>query len=234
MGLFKRASEIVESHISKLLDKLEDPNATLDLSYEKMLDGLQEIKRSLADVVTEQKHVEMQMESLKKDLANREEEARAALKMNREDLAKAALERKQAASQQLVQLQEAHEPITSQVERLKDAERKFQDRINSFKTQKEVTKASYRAAEAEVRIGESMSGLGRQLGGVGDTLQRANDKAEQMTARAKAMESLTQEGILTDPLDQRDDVSRELDRIRRESAVDDELEKLKKELETNK
>lgn len=234
MGLFKRASEIVESHISKLLDKLEDPNATLDLSYEKMLDGLQEIKRSLADVVTEQKHVEMQMESLKKDLANREEEARAALKMNREDLAKAALERKQAASQQLVQLQEAHERITSQVERLKDAERKFQDRINSFKTQKEVTKASYRAAEAEVRIGESMSGLGRQLGGVGDTLQRANDKAEQMTARAKAMESLTQEGILTDPLDQRDDVSRELDRIRRESAVDDELEKLKKELETNK
>lgn len=234
MGLFKRASEIVESHISKLLDKLEDPNATLDLSYEKMLDGLQEIKRSLADVVTEQKHVEMQMESLKKDLANREEEARAALKMNREDLAKAALERKQAASQQLVQLQEAHERITSQVERLKDAERKFQDRINSFKTQKEVTKASYRAAEAEVRIGESMSGLGRQLGGVGDTLQRANDKAEQMTARAKAMESLTQEGILTDPLDQRDDVSRELGRIRRESAVDDELEKLKKELETNK
>lgn len=234
MGLFKRASDIVESHINKLLDKLEDPNATLDLSYEKMLDGLQEIKRSLADVVTEQKHVEMQMEGLKKDIANREDEARAALKMNREDLAKAALERKQSTAQQLAQLEEAHVRISAQAERLKDAERKFQERINSFKTQKEVAKASYRAAEAEVRIGESMSGIGRQLGGVGDTLQRANDKVEQMTARARAMETLTEEGILTDPLDQRDDVGRELDRVRRDSAVDDELEKLKKELEASK
>lgn len=231
MGLFKRASDIVESHINKLLDKLEDPNATLDLSYEKMLEGLQEIKRSLADVVTEQKQVEMQIEGLKRDIASRDDEARAALKMNREDLAKAALERKQSLVSQLSQLEATHERISQQVERLKDAERKFQERINSFKTQKELTKATYRAAQAEVRVGESMSGLSRQLGGVGDTLQRANDKVEKMTARAKAVESLTQEGILTDPLDKRDDVERELDKIRSQSAVEDELEKLKKELE---
>lgn len=231
MGLFKRASDIVESHINKLLDKLEDPNATLDLSYEKMLEGLQEIKRSLADVVTEQKQVEMQIDGLKRDIANRDDEARAALKVEREDLAKAALERKQALVSQLTQLEAAHERISQQVERLKDAERKFQERINSFKTQKELTKATYRAAEAEVRIGESMGGLSRQLGGVGDTLKRANDKVEKMTARAKAVDSLTEEGILTDPLDDRDDVERELDTIRRQSAVDDELEKLKKELE---
>lgn len=230
MGLFKRASDMVESRINKLLDKMEDPNASLDLSYEKMVDGLQEIKRSLADVVTEQKQVELQMESLKKELSNREDEGRAALRMGREDLAKMALERKQKTAEQLAELQQSHERISAQAERLKDAQRKFDDRVRAFKTQKEVAKASYRAAQAQVRIGESMSGIGRQLGGVGDALQRANDKVEQMTARASAMESLVDEGVFADPLDKRDEVGRELARMKRQANVDEDLDRLKREL----
>lgn len=230
MGLFKRASEIVESQVNKLLDKVEDPNATLDLSYEKMLDGLQQVKRHLADVVTEQKALEMQIANAEKDIAHRDEEARAALKVGREDLAKAALERKHQDAERLVQLREAHERISAQADRLKEAERTFQDRISSFKTQKEVAKATYQAAQAQVRIGESMTGIGKELGGVGDALRRANDKADRMMARADAMESLTEEGILEDPLDDRDRVAKELDAIRKDAAVADDLERLKREL----
>lgn len=230
MGLFKRAATVVESQVNKLLDKLEDPNATLDLSYEKMLDGLQQMKRSLADVVTEQKQLELQIAGLERDMATREEEAKAALKMGREDLAQQALERKHQLASQLEPLRQAHERIGAQADRLKDAERKLQDRIAAFKTQKEVTKATYNASKAEVHVGESVSGIGRQLGGVGDTMQRAQDKAEQMQARAAAMESLTDEGILEDPLDKRDSVEKELDQIKRTSAVQDDLERLKKEM----
>lgn len=230
MGLFKRAADIIEGKVNQLLDKVEDPNAALDLSYEKMLDGLQQVKRHLTDVVTEQKMMEKQIEQAEATVAERESEARTALKLNREDLAQAALERKHAANQQLEQLREAHTRISAQVERLKESERKFQERISSFKTQKEVTKASYETAKAQVRISESMSGIGRELGGVGDTLQRANDKAEQMMARASAMESLTDEGILEDPLDDRDAVGRELDKLKRDSAVQDDLERLRKEM----
>lgn len=230
MGLFKRAAGIVESQVSKFLDKLEDPNAMLDLSYEKMLEGLQEVKRHLADVVTEQKQVEMQVRNIEKDIADREAEARAAIKLGREDLAKAALDRKHQSQQQQVTLQAALERISGQVERLKSAERKYQDRISAFKTQKEVTKATYGAAKAQVRIGESMSGISKELGGVGDSLRRANEKADQMMARAEAMDQLTDEGILNDPLDSRDKVTRELEEIRRQAAIDDELEALKKEV----
>src|SRR5579875_787243 len=106
MGLFKRAAEIVESKVNKFLDKIEDPNATLDLSYEKMLDGLQQVKSHLADVVTEQKALERQIASAEKEVAERDDEARAALKMNREDLAQAALERKHAAAERVALLKE--------------------------------------------------------------------------------------------------------------------------------
>lgn len=232
MGFFKRAAEIVESKVNKFLDKIEDPNGALDLSYEKMLDGLQQVKSHLADVVTEQKSIELQIKNAEKEIADREDEAKAAIRLNREDLAAAALERKHQTSERLTQLVDAHGRIKVQADRLKDAERKFQNRISAFKTQKEVTKATYQAAKAQVRINESMSGIGKELGGVGETLRRANDKAEQMAARAAAMESLTEEGILDNPLDNRDSVTKELERIKRDAAVADDLERLKRELKS--
>ncbi len=234
MGLFKRAAEIVESRVNKFLNSVEDPNAMLDLSYEKMVTGLQEVKRHLADVVTEQKQLENQIAQAQKDVDRYEESARAALQAQREDLAKEALTRKHTALEHVAQLQEGLDRISAQAEKLKQAEQKFQDRINAFKTQKEVTKATYQAAQAQVKVSESMTGIGKELGGVGDTLKRAQDKAEQMNARASAMDSLIDEGVLEDPLDQRDKVTRELDQIRKASAVDDELEKLKQEMEKDK
>ncbi|QSO50795.1 PspA/IM30 family protein [Alicyclobacillus curvatus] len=230
MGMFKRAAEMMEAKVSKLLNRLEDPNEMLDLSYEKMVSNLQDVKRHLADVVTEQKSLEAQMAKTEKEIAGYEESARAALKLEREDLAKEALLRKQQEVEHLEQLRQGHERIVTQVEKLKDMERKYRDRIESFRTQKEVTKATYQAAQSQVKVSESITGIGKELGGVAETMQRAQDKTDQMVARASAIDSLTDEGVLEDPLDKRDKTTRELDDIRKHAAVDDELERMKQEL----
>ena len=49
-GLMSRASLVVKSKFSKLLDRAEDPGETLDYSYEKQLELLQNVKRGIADV----------------------------------------------------------------------------------------------------------------------------------------------------------------------------------------
>lgn len=230
MGFFKRTKDIVESRLNQLLDSLEDPNALLDLSYEKMLTALQDIKKNLADVVTEQKQLEYQVAELQNQAEHAREDAKIALKSGREDLAKRALQQEQDYLSQIAPLQEASQRIELQVNRLKEAERKFKDRINSFKTQKEISKATYNAAKAEVKVTESMGGIGKEFGGVGDTMKRANDKTDKMVARAHALESLAEEGILDDPLDTRSQLDKDMDALRKQSAVDDELEKLKQEL----
>ena len=230
MGVFKRAAEMVEAKVSKLLNRLEDPNEMLDLSYEKMLSNLQDVKRNLADIVTEQKSLEAQIAKAEKEIANYEDSARAALKLEREDLAKEALLRKQQEVEHLEQLRQGHERIVAQVEKLKDMERKYRDRIDAFRTQKEVTKATYQAAQSQVKVSESITGIGKELGGVSDTMQRAQDKTDQMVARANAIDALSEEGVLEDPLDKRDKTTRELDKLRKHAAVDDELERMKQEL----
>ena len=49
-GLMSRASVVVKAKFSKLLDKAEDPAETLDYSYERQLELLQNVKRGIADV----------------------------------------------------------------------------------------------------------------------------------------------------------------------------------------
>ena len=43
---------------SKLLDRAEDPSVTLDYSYEKQRELLQDVKRGVADVVTAKKRLQ--------------------------------------------------------------------------------------------------------------------------------------------------------------------------------
>ena len=70
-GLMSRASLVVKSKLSKALDHAEDPGETLDYSYEKQLELLQNVKRGIADVVTAKKRLERR--------ARVDEDGRAAL-----------------------------------------------------------------------------------------------------------------------------------------------------------
>ena len=45
MSIFGRVADLFQAKTHKLLSALEDPNETLDLSYEKMITGLQDTKR---------------------------------------------------------------------------------------------------------------------------------------------------------------------------------------------
>ncbi|MHB1566177.1 MAG: PspA/IM30 family protein [Acidiferrobacter sp.] len=228
MSLFKRTAEIFEAKFNKILNAAEDPNETLDLSYEKMLAGLQETRRHLADVVTEQKVLEQQMADAQTEITRHENDARLALQANREDLARAALTQKQTATVKLASLTEARDNIAAQAQKLVDYEHKFQDRIEQFRTQKEVLKSQYGSAQAQIKVNESMSGLSDKLGGVGENVRRAKDKTAQMQARAQAIDTLTESGSLDDG-DDRSQSEKELDTLRSGGAVDAELERLKAE-----
>src|SRR5881409_2691729 len=100
-GLMSRASTIVKAKLSKLLDRAEDPGETLDYSYEKQLELLQNVKHGIADVTTAKKRLELQTTQLEQSVVKLETQAREALGAGREDLARQALERKAAVQAQL-------------------------------------------------------------------------------------------------------------------------------------
>ncbi len=229
-GLLSRAATVVKARISKLLDRAEDPAVTLDYSYEKQLELLQNVKRGVADVVTAKKRLELQTQKLEQDVAKLDGQARQALAGGREDLARQALERKAMVQQQLQGLDQQIAGLEAQQARLVESEKRLSAKVEAFRSQKEVIKAQYSAAEAQVRIGEAASGIGEEMADVGLAIQRAKDKTEDMQARAAAVDELVEAGTLEDFTAGETALDRELAELSASGQVDAELEKLKAEL----
>jgi phage shock protein A len=151
----------------------------------------------------------------------------------REDLARAALERKQFAQTELQSLDQQVTELEAQQQQLIDKEQRLRTKLEQFRTKKEVIKAQYSAAEAQVRISEAATGVGEEMADVGLAMQRAQDKTEGMRARANAMEELEASGAFDDNLSLtagQDDIDRQLSELTSGSQVDAELAKLKAEL----
>ena len=154
-GLMARLSLIFKSKFSKALDRAENPNETLDYSYEEQLRQLQNVKRGIADVTTAKKRLEMQYTTMQQQVDKLDGQARKALEANREDLAREALTRKTAAESQLQGIMEQGQQLEAQQQKLIEGERALQTKVEQFRTQKEVIKAQYSAAEAQVKIGRA-------------------------------------------------------------------------------
>jgi len=101
MSVMKRLSGIVQAKTNKLLDKAEDPRESLDLSYQKQLESLQKVRRSVADVTTAKKRIELQATQLQQQADKLQQQAKAALTQGNEDLAREALGRRTALADQL-------------------------------------------------------------------------------------------------------------------------------------
>jgi len=232
-GMAGRMSTVIKSKISKLLDKAEDPGETLDYSYQKQLESLQNVKKGIADVVTAKKRLGMQAQKLEQSVVKLDTQARQALAAGNEELARTALERKQFAQTELQSLDQQVSELQSQQERLTESEKRLRAKIESFRTKKEVIKAQYSAAEAQVRISEAATGVGEEMADVGLAMQRAVDKTEDMKARASAVEELEAAGTFED-LTQlgtgQDDIDRQLAELGAGGMVDDELQRMKAEL----
>lgn len=232
-GLTGRMSTVVKARISHMLDRAEDPAETLDYSYEKQIEQLQNVKRGVADVVTAKKRLQLQEQTITQQTAKLDGQARQAMATGREDLARAALERKHLTEAEMESLDQQITQLEQQQQQLTDSEQKLQAKVEAFRTKKEVIKAQYSAAEAQVHISEAATGVGEEMADVGLAMQRALDKTEDMKARADAVGELEAAGTFEDITQlgpPQDDIDRQLEQLGRGKAVDDDLAALRAEL----
>jgi phage shock protein A len=231
MSVMKRVSLIFRAKANKALDRMEDPRETLDYSYQQQVEMLTRVRRGVADVATSRKRVELQMNSLQKEVDRRDNQARDALSKGREDLARAALQNKAGLQGQLNDLQGQYANLQEQEEKLTLASQRLQSKVDAFRTRKETIKATYTAAEAQTRINEAFSGISEEMGDVGLAIQRAEDKTAQMQARAGAIDELLASGALEDHVSgPQDAIQAELDKLGADHSVEAELAQMKGEL----
>jgi phage shock protein A len=234
-GTTGRISTLTKAKISALLDRLENPAEAIDYAYERQLEDLQTLKGAIAELVTAKKQVQSRATELTDRSESLGREAAGALSAGNEALARAALERKQTIATELESLDQQVSELEAEQERLTAAEKRLRAKVQALRSNKEVIKAQYSAAEAQVRFSEAAAGVGDDVADLGQAMERVLDKTETMKARANAIEQLEAGGAfnaLTPLAAPVDDPDAKLEQLQAQSAVDDELAKLKAELQS--
>ena len=223
-----RMRTIFRSKTSKALNKIEDPRELLDDSYDQQVKLLQQVRKALAEVATAKKRIDLQGQELGARYQRLAHQAQEALAGGREDLARAALERRSLIERQVAQLQEQYSGMQKQTAQLEERERRLAEQVAAFRIEKETIKATYTASEAQVKANEAVAGLGATVNDVGTSLDRARDRVAQMQARAAATDQLLASGALRDLTAAPDaDIEQQLASISAKSEVERQLQAMK-------
>jgi phage shock protein A len=152
MGIFSRFTDIINSNINAILDKAEDPEKIIRLMIQEMEDTLVEVRSAAARTIADKKDVSRKLAGLEAEAAAWQEKAELALDKNREDLAKAALAEKAAASRSAEDLQHHQSVLSEGLEQLNDDIASLEDKLADAKKRQQALLARHQTASHRLQV----------------------------------------------------------------------------------
>ncbi|HHW01661.1 MAG TPA: PspA/IM30 family protein [Thermoanaerobacterales bacterium] len=227
MGIFSRVANIFKAKANTVLNELENPEETLNYSIVEMKEQLNKIKKSLVDITTVKKGLEDELEDIQGKIQIAENQAELAVASNREDLARAALEKKQNLVEEKERLSRQIEELSGKQSIIQKNKEHLESELSELETKKQELIAMNRAAEAQMAVKEALTGISSEMNDIRGRIERAEKRIKEKKAKVSAMDELIEMGALEE-LEERDNVEAELNKIHREELIKQELDRLKK------
>lgn len=227
MSISDRVINLIKQKVNKILEKHEDPREALDYSAIKQTEMLQRLRKDIIEVTASKKRLEMQKLKIQDNVKRLDEQAIAAVKSNRDDLARLVLERKNANLSQINELDNQIFEMQNEQNKLQDAERRLSTKVEAFKSKKEIIKAKYSAAEAQVRVKENITGISEEMSDIGVAISRAEEKTEALKSKSLAIDEMIDSGTLVDYTNNKDQIQMELEKSVTKDKIESELANLK-------
>lgn len=184
MGIFTRLSQLIRSNINDAIARAENPEKMLNQVLLDMREQLAKAKQEVAIAIADERKLRAQLEEEQKLATDWEHRAVLAVREGRDDLAKQALLRQQEHAERAVSLEETWHRQHEETDRLKDALRQLNEKIEEAKRKKNLLVAKQKRAQAQKRIHETMAGLSDRS--AFDTFERMAEKIEETERRTLA------------------------------------------------
>jgi phage shock protein A len=156
MGIFSRLSDIVNSNLTNLLDRAEDPAKMIRLMIQEMEDTLVEVRSDAARLIADKKEAARRINRLTKAEDEWATRAKLALERDREDLAKAALVEKakvvdtaKIIDEDLAELDERLTGLDADISRL-------QNKLQEAKAKQQTLIARSSTAQSRLNVRETL------------------------------------------------------------------------------
>jgi phage shock protein A len=190
MSIFKRMSDIIKANLNDLLDRAEDPEKMLKQMVIEMEQSVNKATLAVAQAIANEKSLERKLEKARKDKEDWEQKAVLALQSGREDLAKAALEKKAVCDRNYNDLLPILEQARQTSVKLRQQLDQLKNKLEEARTRQSTLIARSQAAKAQKQIAQSFSGVGTDAFSKFDKFE---SKIEQLEAEAQAFEQLAGE-----------------------------------------
>ncbi|WP_372870674.1 phage shock protein PspA [Shewanella sp.] len=214
MGIFSRFADIINSNISALLDKAEDPEKMVRLIIQEMEDTLVEVRSTSAKVLAEKKDILRRIDRVDAQVQDWEEKAELAISKEREDLARAALVEKQKASTLAETLQRELEVVEDHILRLKEEVVQLQEKLADAKARQKTIIMRKQTASSRLEVKKQLDS---------SKIDNAMLKFEQYEARVESLEAQVE----SYDLGNKSSLNDEFAALQAEDSVNAELEALK-------
>src|SRR5258708_30198963 len=108
----------------------------------------------MVTIVQKEKHMEMLEKEVEAQENRLQEQSLQAMQQGREDLARLALQRKEALLTQVAGYKQQLEQLAAQHQKIELLVQQVEQRVSTFGTPTAMDEAQYQAAQAAVRVGE--------------------------------------------------------------------------------
>ena len=217
MGIFSRATEIVNSNINALLDKAENPEKMVRLIIQEMEETLVEVRTTSARAIADRKALSRRQQSFEKDAAEWERKAELAIRKGRDDLARGALAERAKAEATL-------EALAGESAALEETLTKLNDDMETLQAKLKDAKARQNAIVMRGKAARSRLDIRRQLSdhSVDDAMLRF----EQYESRIDDLEGHVESYDMGQKT-----LSAEIDALEGDEDIDAELRRMKERVE---
>src|SRR5690554_5699569 len=159
MGIFSRLSDIINSNISALLDKAENPEKMIRMMIQEMEETLVEVRSNTAKVIAEKKTVNRRMEQLRRQASEWESKAELALAKDREDLARAALIEKNSVLTTIEMLESELAKLDDTLEKLSSEIEQLQAKLTDARARQKTLLMRTSATQSRVEVNQKLHSL---------------------------------------------------------------------------
>jgi phage shock protein A len=214
MGLLERVSTLIRANINDVIDRAEDPEKMIKQVILDMENQYMQVKTQVAVSIADQHMLEKKQKENEDAGADWMRKAERSVDKQQDDLARAALDRYQTSQRLAQSYKEQVDDQKAQVEALKGALMKLEQKLDEAKSKRDMLLARHRRSIALNKAARAQGAIGD--GAKSAAFDRLKDRVNQTESVASAEVELTT-----------DDVADKLNRLDRDTEVERLLTDLK-------